>query len=142
MVFCWVLQEIGSTTLVGRTRRSVVSAAKERARKARAVPLSVMKPERLWKWEQMVSTSKEDWKWQRGITLRPLSESNCWKSHFCQSDGGIHVVTDGSLVGVSVKWGACGWSVQLDHDEEMGPMHGMYGTLDAEFGGSAYHQKS
>ena len=26
------------------------------------------------------------------------------------------------------------WSVvQLDHDEEMGPMHGMYGTLDAEF---------
>ena len=26
-----------------------------------------------------------------------------------------------------------GWSVvQLDHDEEMGPLHGMYGTLDAE----------
>ena len=25
------------------------------------------------------------------------------------------------------------WSVvHLDHDEEMGPMHGMYGTLDAE----------
>ena len=22
--------------------------------------------------------------------------------------------------------------VQLDHDEEMGPMHEMYGTLDAE----------
>ena len=28
---------------------------------------------------------------------------------------------------------ACGWSlVQLDHDEEIGPMHGMYGTLEAE----------
>ena len=28
--------------------------------------------------------------------------------------------------------GACGWSaIYLDHDEEMGPMHGMYGTLDA-----------
>ena len=28
---------------------------------------------------------------------------------------------------------ACGWSVvQLDHDEEMDPTHGMYGTLDAE----------
>ena len=27
---------------------------------------------------------------------------------------------------------ACGWSVaQLDHDEELGPMHGMYGTMDA-----------
>ena len=26
-----------------------------------------------------------------------------------------------------------GWFVvQLDHDEETGPMHGMYGTLDAE----------
>ena len=22
--------------------------------------------------------------------------------------------------------------VQLDHDEEMGPMHGMHGTLDAD----------
>ena len=27
---------------------------------------------------------------------------------------------------------ACGWSVvQLDHDEELGPMHWMYGTLEA-----------
>ena len=44
-----------------------------------------------------------------------------------------HVVADGSLLGVSVKWSACGWSVvQLDRDEEMGPMHGMYGTLNAE----------
>ena len=29
--------------------------------------------------------------------------------------------------------GACGWSVvQLNQDEEMGPMHGMSGTPDAE----------
>ena len=27
---------------------------------------------------------------------------------------------------------ACGWSAQLDHDDEMGPMRGMYGTPDAE----------
>ena len=28
---------------------------------------------------------------------------------------------------------ACGWwVVQVDHDEEVGPMHGMHGTLDAE----------
>ena len=28
---------------------------------------------------------------------------------------------------------ACGWSaVQLDHDEEMGPLSRMYGTLDVE----------
>ena len=44
-----------------------------------------------------------------------------------------HVATDGSLLGVWGKWSACGWSaVQFDHDEELGPMHGMYGTLDAE----------
>ena len=31
------------------------------------------------------------------------------------------------------KWGACGWSVvQLDYDEELGPLHGMYGSLEAE----------
>ena len=36
-------------------------------------------------------------------------------------------------MGVSGKWGACGWSVvQLDHDEDMVTMRGMYGTLDAE----------
>ena len=30
-------------------------------------------------------------------------------------------------------WSACGWSVvQLDHEEEMEPTHGMCGTLDAE----------
>ena len=46
-----------------------------------------------------------------------------------------HVATDGWLaVGSSrQKLGACGWSVvQLDHDEEMGPMQEMYGALDAE----------
>ena len=41
------------------------------------------------------------------------------------------VATDGSLLGVSDRWGASVWSVvQLDHDEDVGPMHGMYGTLD------------
>ena len=44
-----------------------------------------------------------------------------------------HVTTDCSLLGVSGKWSACGRSVvQLNHDEEMGPMHGMYGTLGAK----------
>ena len=44
-----------------------------------------------------------------------------------------HFATDGSLLGVAGTGGACGWSVvQLGHDEEMGPMHGMYATLDAE----------
>ena len=44
-----------------------------------------------------------------------------------------HVATDGSLLGVAGKWCACGWSVvPLDRDEEMLPIRGMYGTLDAD----------
>ena len=43
-----------------------------------------------------------------------------------------HVATDVSLMGVLGRWEARGWSVvQLDCDEEMVPMHGMYGALDA-----------
>ena len=44
-----------------------------------------------------------------------------------------HVATDGSLLGTAGKWGACGWSVaQLDYDEELGPLHGMYGSTEVE----------
>ena len=45
-----------------------------------------------------------------------------------------HVVTDGSLLGNAGKWRACGWAVvHLDHDEEMGPLHGMYGSMEAAY---------
>ena len=45
-----------------------------------------------------------------------------------------HVTTDGSLKGETGKWGACGWSVvQVDYDEELGPLHGLYGPMEAEF---------
>ena len=45
-----------------------------------------------------------------------------------------HVATDGSLLGSAGEWGASGWSVvQLDYDEELGPLHGMYGSMEAEF---------
>ena len=44
-----------------------------------------------------------------------------------------HVATDGSLLGTAGKWGACGLSVvQLDYDEELGPLLGMYGSMEAE----------
>ena len=43
-----------------------------------------------------------------------------------------HVTTNRSLLGVSGR-SACGWSVvQLDHEEEKGPVHGTYGTSDAD----------
>ena len=43
----------------------------------------------------------------------------------------------------SGRWIACGWSVvQFDHDEEMGPMHGMYGTLETVREVQRHHQES
>ena len=61
-----------------------------------------------------------------------------WKSEkhisWCFPSEGFkgHVATDGSLLGMAGKWRACGWSVvQLDF-EELGPLRGMYGLMDAE----------
>ena len=46
-----------------------------------------------------------------------------------------HVATDGSLLGTAGKWEACGWSVVLlDYDEELEPLHGMYGSMEADKG--------
>ena len=43
-----------------------------------------------------------------------------------------HVATDGSLLGSAGKWRACRWAVvQLDYDEEMEPLHGIYGSMEA-----------
>ena len=45
-----------------------------------------------------------------------------------------HVATDGSLLASAGKWRACGWAVvRLDYDEEMGPLHGVYGSMQAEY---------
>ena len=85
-----------------------------------------------------------------GIVTHFLSESQCNRGHFSmikwESEkhkswsmpaGGFkgHVATDGSLLGTAEKWRACGWPVvQLDFDEESRPLHGMYGSVEAEFG--------
>ena len=43
-----------------------------------------------------------------------------------------YVAADGSLLGMAGKRWACGWSVvQLDFDEEFGPLEVMCGSLDA-----------
>ena len=40
----------------------------------------------------------------------------------------------GSVPGKAGQWRACGWAVvQLDYDEDMGPLHEMYGSVEAEF---------
>ena len=44
------------------------------------------------------------------------------------------MATDGCLLGKAGKWRVCGWAVErLDYDEEMEPLHGMYGSVEAEF---------
>ena len=104
-------------------------------------------PDAFRKGEQKARTSK-DWKWQRGIVTHPFIESQwnrghsslkMWQSEkhksWCMPAEGFksHVATDGSLLGTAGKWRACGWSVvQLD-DEELGLIHGMYGSTEAEF---------
>ena len=66
-----------------------------------------------------------------------MASQDCME--MAERNHGTLVHKDGSLQRIKI-WGlparglhvACGWSVvQLDHDEELGPMHGMYGTLEA-----------
>ena len=43
------------------------------------------------------------------------------------------MATDGSLLGKTGEWEACGRAVvQQDYDEEMEPLYGMYGSMEAE----------
>ena len=81
--------------------------------------------------------------------MHPLSDSQRSRGHFSVRNWGSekhkswcmlaegfkgHVATDGSLLGTAGKWRACCWSVvQLDYDEELGPLHGMYGSMEPEY---------
>ena len=53
-----------------------------------------------------------------------------------------HVATDGSLLWNAGKWRACGWAVvQLDCDEELGLLHGMYFSTEAVLEVPGHHRK-
>ena len=70
--------------------------------------------------------------WNRGHFSMRKWESEKHKSWCMPAETSKgHVATDGSLLGTARKWGACG-VVQLDYDEE-GPLHGMYGSMEAEY---------
>ena len=64
----------------------------------------------------------------RHLTVRrwESEEPQCWS---LPDEGFRNHVATGAQLGVSGRWRAV---VRLDHDEQMGAMHGMYGTLDAE----------
>ena len=71
----------------------------------------------------MARTSKEYWKWPRGKTTHPLKEGSWRKRHFVSIKRWEYSPTQ---VG-----GACAWSVvPLDHDEEMGLMRCLHGTME------------
>ena len=105
------------------------------------------------KLEQKARTSKKEWTWQRGIVEHPLSGSQWNRGHFSVREWESekhkswdmpaegfkgYAATDGSLLGNAGKWEACGWAVvQLDYDEVMWPLHGMYDSMEAEFEFSA-----
>ena len=95
-------------------------------------------PEAFRKWEQKARTSQKEWKWQRGILTHTLGDSQWNRRHFsilrsprvgaCQKKG-----SKATLQLTAGKWRACGLSVvQLDFDEELGPLQGVYGSMDAE----------
>ena len=101
--------------------------------------------------EQKARTSKKEWKWQRGIVTHPLGDGQWNRRHFCMKkweseehkNWGVpaevfkgHVATDGSLLGTTGKWGACGLvsgAIGLDYDEELAPLHVMYGSMKTDF---------
>ena len=70
--------------------------------------------------------------WNRGHFSMRKWESEKHKSWCTPADGFKgHVATGGSLLGNAGKWGARGWAVvQLEYDEETGPLHGMYGSMN------------
>ena len=69
---------------------------------------------------------------EQGLFNMRKWESEKHKSRSMPAEG--FVATDGSLLCDAGKWGACCWAVvQLDYDEEMGPLHGMYGSMEAAF---------
>ena len=66
----------------------------------------------------------------------PLSESQ-WNREHLKWESEKHkrwsLPAEGFRGDVTGKWGACGWSVvQSDQDGELGPVHAVYGTRDAE----------
>ena len=66
-------------------------------------------------------------------------KSEKYKSWSMRVDGfRCQVATDGLLLGKTGKWCARGCAVvQLDYDEEVGPLLGMYGSVEASSRSSA-----
>ena len=82
-------------------------------------------------------------RWNRGLFRLKRWESERHKSWGLQAEWFQgHVATDGSLIGVTGKWSACGWSVvQLDYDGELGTFAWHVWHNGCRDRGPAHHQE-
>ena len=92
------------------------------------------------KWEQKARTSKKERKWQRGVVTHPLSESQWNRCLFSMKKWSLRSTKAGACQQKASRptWPqlgeACAWAVvQLDYDEDMEPLHGMYGSMEADY---------
>ena len=100
-------------------------------------------PEVFRKLEQKARTPKKEWKWRRGIVEHPLSGSQWNRGHFSMRkwESEEHKMRHANrrLQGPRCHWRLLAgkrWQVVsmcLGYDEEMELLHGMYGTMEAEF---------
>ena len=106
-------------------------------------------PDAFRKWEQKTRTSKKEWKWQRGIAEHALSESQRNRSHFSMKRWESEKLSCWSMTAEGLRAmlpltalfrerlasgeHVAGQWKKLDCDEELGLLHGMYGSMEAEF---------
>ena len=122
----WLWKEDGCrkdyTTLIGRTTRSVEDLTKKKARKKHGLHLCPscrevrnQIPEQLGKREQRDKTSKDNWKWQKGITAHPLSEQSEAKPPDCAQVGirKASMLVAGFRDHVRCRWFSTGSSGQV-----------------------------
>ena len=140
------------TTLVGRTKRSVGAVNRRRQKNTGCAHCPFWRdlrneiPESLWKWEHRAKTSKEAWKWQRGITTHILSGSNGRKSHLSEGGspkstgaGACQSKASGTMSPMARCCGSQVSCVARSRGGDWDQCVGTYGTLEADLEVTAHN---
>ena len=129
-----------SSTLVGQMTVSAKHVTKRKAQNSTGSTIaqngtkSDVRSQRLSESGSKKREPQREWKWQRGIATHPRIESKWISMKKWESDKhrrwGMPATAPCWAALESV---ACGWAVvQLDYDEDLGPLHGMCGSMEAE----------
>ena len=122
-----------------------------RRRKAQALPLPRMTGDSRGLQKvgarSQIFKKKKEWKWQRGIATHPLSESQWNRSHFSLKKWRVREAQKLGHASRKVQRPRCNWRLSsgycwevksmwmvcgaVGYDEELGPLHGMYGSMEA-----------